>query len=160
KAARRWGYEHKGVEDGMANIIVFDANFHGRTTTIVGFSSDDVSQGGFGPFAPGFRSVPYGDLEAVRAAIDDHTVAVLIEPIQGEAGVIVPPAGFLAGLRTLCDEEQVLLIADEVQAGCGRTGLTFAVEHEGVVPDLLVLAKALGGGILPLSAVCGDRSVL
>jgi len=160
KAARRWGYRVRGVPADAATIVVFDGNFHGRTTTIVGFSSDPDSRRDFGPFAPGFRSVPFGDLDAVAAAIDDTTVAVLVEPIQGEAGIVVPPSGFLAGLRRLCSERGVLLVADEIQSGLGRTGRTFACDHEGVVPDLYLLGKALGGGIVPISAVVGDWDVL
>lgn len=160
KAARRWGYRVKGVPPDAATIVVFDGNFHGRTTTIVGFSNDTESNAGFGPFTPGFRRVAYGDLDAVRAAFDETTVAVLVEPIQGEAGVIVPPEGFLAGLRQLCSAHDVLLIADEIQSGLGRTGRTFACDHEGIVPDLYVLGKALGGGIVALSAVVGDWDVL
>jgi ornithine--oxo-acid transaminase len=150
----------RGVPADAATIVVFDGNFHGRTTTIVGFSSDPDSRRDFGPFTPGFRSVPFGDLDAVAAAIDDTTVAVLVEPIQGEAGIVVPRSGFLAGLRRLCTERGVLLAADEIQSGLGRTGRTFACDHEGVVPDLYLLGKALGGGIVPISAVVGDWDVL
>jgi ornithine--oxo-acid transaminase len=160
KAARRWGYRTKGLMPGSAHIIVFSGNFHGRTTTIVGFSSDPDTRADFGPFTPGFRVVPYGDLDATSVAIDDTTVAVLVEPIQGEAGVVVPPDGFLAGLRRLCSARSVLLIADEIQSGLGRTGMTFACDYEGVVPDLYVLGKALGGGIVALAAVVGDWDVL
>jgi ornithine--oxo-acid transaminase len=160
KVARRWGYRVKGVPHDRASIVVFEGNFHGRTTTIVGFSSDPSSRRDFGPFTPGFRTVPYGDLAGVEAAIDDTTVAVLIEPIQGEAGVVIPPPGFLRALRRLCRDRQVLLVADEIQSGLGRTGYTFACDAEGVVPDLYLLGKALGGGIVPLSAVVGDWDVL
>jgi ornithine--oxo-acid transaminase len=160
KVARRWGYRVKGVPHDRASIVVFEGNFHGRTTTIVGFSSDPSSRRDFGPFTPGFRTVPYGDLAGVEAAIDDTTVAVLIEPIQGEAGVVIPPPGFLRGLRRLCRDRQVLLVADEIQSGLGRTGYTFACDADGVVPDLYLLGKALGGGIVPLSAVVGDWDVL
>jgi ornithine--oxo-acid transaminase len=160
KAARRWGYEVKGVPLDEAEIVVFDGNFHGRTTTIVGFSSDAGARAGFGPFTPGFRRVPFGDAAAVRAAIGDRTVAVLVEPIQGEAGVVVPPDGFLRALRRTCTDARVLLVADEIQSGLGRTGRTFACDHEDVEPDLYVLGKALGGGIVPLSAVVGDWDVL
>ena len=160
KLARKWGYEAKGVEERQANIIVMADNFHGRTTTVISFSNDETARRSFGPFTPGFRTVPFGDLDAVAAAIDADTVAVLVEPIQGEAGVIVPPAEFLPGLRALCTERNVLLIADEIQSGLGRTGTTFACEHSGVVPDLYLLGKALGGGIMPVSAVVGDRAVL
>ena len=160
KTARRWGYDVKGVAPGRAKIIVADGNFHGRTVTIVGFSTDPTAQAGFGPFTPGFEVVPYGDVDALRAAIDDDTVAFLVEPIQGEAGVIVPPDGYLRAARELCTGRGVLLMADEIQSGLGRTGTTFAVEHEGVVPDVYILGKALGGGIMPLSAVVADRDVL
>jgi ornithine--oxo-acid transaminase len=160
KTARRWGYDVKGVAPDRAKIVVADGNFHGRTVTIVGFSTDPTAQAGFGPFTPGFEVVPYGDVEALRAAIDDDTVAFLVEPIQGEAGVIVPPDGYLRAARELCTERGVLLMADEIQSGLGRTGTTFAVEHEGVVPDVYILGKALGGGIMPLSAVVADRDVL
>ncbi len=160
KVSRRWGYQVKGVPADTANIVVCEGNFHGRTTTIVGFSTDPVAHDGFGPFTPGFRLVPFGDAAAVRAAIDDSTVAVLVEPIQGEAGVVVPPDGYLADLRALCTENRVLLIADEVQSGLGRTGTTFACELAGVQPDVYVLGKALGGGIVPVSAVVSSREIL
>lgn len=160
KVARKWGYDVKGVAADSARIIVASGNFHGRTTTIVGFSDDPDARNGFGPFTPGFDMVPYGDLAAIEAAITPDTVAVLIEPIQGEGGVIIPPAGFLAGLRELCTRENVLFVADEIQAGLGRTGRTFACDHDGVVPDLYVLGKALGGGIVPVSAVVGNSDVL
>ncbi len=160
KVSRKWGYDVKGVAADQARIIVADGNFHGRTTTIVGFSDDEDARGGFGPFTPGFDRVPYGDLDAIAAAITPETVAVLIEPIQGESGVILPPDGFLRGLRELCTRENVLFVADEIQSGLGRTGRTFACDHEDVVPDLYVLGKALGGGIVPVSAVVGDSDVL
>jgi ornithine--oxo-acid transaminase len=160
KTARKWGYEVKGVPDGEAVIIAFDGNFHGRTTTIVSFSTDPDARGGFGPYTPGFRTVPYGDLAALAAAMDDRVVAVLTEPIQGEAGVIVPPPGFLAGVRELCNAHGALFIADEIQSGLGRTGATFACEHEDVVPDMYILGKALGGGIVPVSAVVSSSDVL
>jgi len=160
KVARRWGYQVKGVAPGTANIIVAEGNFHGRTTTIVGFSTDPVARDGFGPFAPGFRLVPFGDAAAMRAAIDESTVAVLIEPIQGEAGVLMPPAGYLRDVRAACTENRVLFIADEIQSGLGRTGATFACEHEGVQPDVYVLGKALGGGIVPVSAVVSSAEIL
>ncbi|HYM03808.1 MAG TPA: ornithine--oxo-acid transaminase, partial [Stellaceae bacterium] len=160
KAARRWGYRVKGIARDRAEIIVAEGNFHGRTTAIVGFSSDEENRRDFGPFAPGFRAVPFGDLAAMEAAITADTAAVLVEPIQGEAGIIVPPAGWLAGLRRLCDERKVLLILDEVQSGLGRTGAWFAFEHEGVKPDGLVLGKALGGGVLPVSAFLATREVM
>ena len=160
KVARKWGYEVKGVPADSARIIVASGNFHGRTTTIVGFSDDPDARDGFGPFAPGFDTVPYGDLAALEAAITPETVAVLVEPIQGEGGVVIPPEGYLRGIREVCTRENVLFAADEIQAGLGRTGRTFACDHEGVVPDLYVLGKALGGGIVPVSAVVGDREVL
>jgi ornithine--oxo-acid transaminase len=160
KTARRWGYDVKGVAPDRAKIVVADGNFHGRTVTIVSFSTDPTAQEGFGPFTPGFEVVPYGDADVLRAAIDDDTVAFLVEPIQGEAGVIVPPDGYLRAARDICSERGVLLIADEIQSGLGRTGTTFAVEHEGVVPDVYVLGKALGGGIMPLSAVVANRDIL
>src|SRR6266480_1315051 len=160
KTARRWGYDVKGVAPDRAKIVVADGNFHGRTVTIVGFSDDPSAKCGFGPFTPGFGSVPFGDVEALRAAIDDDTVAFLVEPIQGEAGVVLPPEGYLRAARELCTERGVLLMADEIQSGLGRTGTTFACEHEGVVPDVYILGKALGGGIMPVSAVVADRDVL
>ena len=160
KVARAWGYRVKGVEKDAANILVFGGNFHGRTTTIVGFSDDPDARDDFGPFTPGFRRVPFGDAAAAAAAIDANTVGVLVEPIQGEAGVIVPPDDFLPELRRLCTENNVLLIADEVQSGLGRVGETFACSLWGVVPDVYLLGKALGGGILPVSAVVADRDVL
>ncbi|AJP00902.1 ornithine--oxo-acid aminotransferase [Streptomyces cyaneogriseus subsp. noncyanogenus] len=160
KVARKWAYEVKGVPDGRATIVVAADNFHGRTTTIVGFSTDETARSGFGPFTPGFRVVPYNDLAALRAAVDDTTAAVLIEPIQGEAGVIVPDDGYLTGVRELTQRANCLFVADEIQSGLGRTGRTLAVEHESVVPDLVLLGKALGGGIVPVSAVVGRREVL
>ncbi len=160
KAARRWGHQVKGIADGTARIIVADGNFHGRTTTIVSFSTDPDARSGYGPYTPGFDVVPYGDLDALAAAIGDDTCAVLLEPIQGEAGVIIPPEGYLRGVRRLCDERGVLFLADEIQSGLGRTGRTFACDHEGVVPDVWILGKALGGGIVPLSAIVADRDVM
>jgi ornithine--oxo-acid transaminase len=160
KTARRWGYDVKGVAPDRARIVVADGNFHGRTVTIVSFSDDPTAKDGFGPFTPGFVSVPYGDLDALEDAIDDDTVAFLVEPIQGEAGVVIPPDGYLRAAREICSERGVLLIVDEIQSGLGRTGTTFASDHEGVVPDVYVLGKALGGGIIPLSAVVADRDVL
>src|ERR1043166_3748164 len=160
KAARRWGYRVKRIPRDRAEIIVADGNFHGRTTTIVGFSSEAAYRDGFGPFAPGFRSVPFGDIAAMERAITPETAAVLIEPIQGEAGVIVPPPGYLARVRALCDKHHVLLILDEVQSGLGRTGAWFAFEHEGIRPDAVILGKALGGGVLPVSAFVGRREVM
>ena len=160
KVMRKWGYEVKGIMPDQAEIIVATGNFHGRTTTIVGFSDDPDARNGFGPFAPGFRMVPYGDLEAVEAAIGPNTAGVLMEPIQGEGGVVIPPGGFWKGLRELTAKHNVLIAADEIQAGLGRCGTTFASDHEGVVPDLYVLGKALGAGIVPVSAVVADRDVL
>ncbi|MGV0741157.1 ornithine--oxo-acid transaminase [Mycolicibacterium sp. XJ870] len=160
KVARKWGADVKGVPAGQANIVVAQNNFHGRTTTIISFSDDETARRGFGPYTPGFRSVPFGDAGAVSDAIDENTVAVLIEPIQGEAGVIVPPADFLPRVREVCTQRMVLMIADEIQSGLARTGRTFACEHWGVVPDVYLLGKALGGGVIPLSAVVADRDVL
>jgi ornithine--oxo-acid transaminase len=160
KAARKWGYTVKGVPAGKAEIIVFEGNFHGRTTTIVGFSTEAQYRAGFGPFTPGFKVVPYGDAAAVRTAITRNTVAVLVEPIQGEAGVVVPPEGFLRELRNLCSMENVLLIADEIQTGLGRTGRMFACDYERVKPDIYILGKALGGGLYPVSAVVSSREIL
>ncbi|MHA3023582.1 ornithine--oxo-acid transaminase [Mycobacterium sp. BMJ-28] len=160
KVARKWGYDIKGVPANQANIVVAQNNFHGRTTTIVSFSDDPTARAGFGPFTPGFRSVPFGDADALAAAIDDNTVAVLLEPIQGEAGIIVPPDDFLPRVRAVCTERNVLMIADEIQSGLGRTGRTFACEHWAVVPDVYLLGKALGGGVVPVSAVVADRDIL
>jgi ornithine--oxo-acid transaminase len=160
KLARKWGYEVKGVPEGLANIIVMEGNFHGRTISVISFSNDEVATTSYGPFTPGFVPVPYGDLDAVEAAIDANTVAILVEPVQGEAGVIVPPAGFLTGVRELATKHRVLMIADEIQSGLGRAGSTFYCEQVGVVPDLYLLGKALGGGIVPVSAVVGDAEVL
>ena len=160
KVSRAWGYRVKGVPDGQAEIVVAANNFHGRTTTIVSFSTDPDAHNDFGPYTPGFIIVPYGDLGALAEAVGPNTVAVLLEPIQGEAGVLVPPAGYLAGVRSICDETNVLFIADEIQSGLGRTGRTFAIEHEGVIPDMYVLGKALGGGIVPVSAVAANANVL
>ncbi|TAL43423.1 MAG: ornithine--oxo-acid transaminase [Salinibacterium sp.] len=160
KVARAWGYRVKRVAPGKATIIVMSGNFHGRTTTIVGFSDDEQAHTDFGPFGPGFITVPYGDAAAVENAIDKNTVAVLVEPIQGEAGIIVPPPEFLPRVREITSGSNVLLIADEVQSGLGRTGSTFACDLVGVVPDLYLLGKALGGGIVPVSAVVGNRDVL
>lgn len=160
KVARKWGYQVKGVPEGQATIVVAENNFHGRTTTIISFSTDPEARADFGPYTPGFRIVPYGDLTALREAVDDTTVAVLLEPIQGEAGVYVPPPGYLAGVRELCDQRNVLFLADEIQSGLGRTGATFACDHEQVVPDAYLLGKALGGGIVPVSAVVANTDVL
>ncbi|HEY0637185.1 MAG TPA: ornithine--oxo-acid transaminase, partial [Pseudonocardiaceae bacterium] len=160
KIARKWAYRVKGVPENTAEIIVAGSNFHGRTTTIISFSTDEVARADYGPFTPGFIVVKYGDLEALSSAISPRTAAVLVEPIQGEAGVLVPPAGYLAEVRRLCDANDVLLIADEIQSGLARTGTLLALEHEGVRADLYTLGKALGGGILPVSAVVGSRAVL
>ncbi|CAG7604778.1 Ornithine aminotransferase [Paenibacillus solanacearum] len=160
KAARRWAYRRKGVPDGEAEIIVCSGNFHGRTVTVTSFSSDEAYRQGFGPFTPGFRIIPYGDAAALERAITPGTAAFLVEPIQGEAGVIIPPEGYLREVAALCKRHQVLLIADEIQTGFGRTGRRFACDHEEVVPDMYVLGKALGGGVFPVSAVAADRDVL
>jgi ornithine--oxo-acid transaminase len=160
KAARRWGYGRKQIARDQAEIIVANNNFHGRTTTIVGFSSDESYREGFGPFAGGFKLVPFGDADAVERAITDKTCAILIEPIQGEAGIVVPPEGYLRDLRTLCDRHNILLILDEVQSGLGRTGRWFAHQHEGIRPDGLILGKALGGGVYPVSAFVGTQDVM
>lgn len=161
KTARKWGYDVKGVAPDRAKIITCSRNFHGRTTTIVGFSTDPLARQGFGPFAPGFVTVPFGDAEALAAALqDEDVVAFLVEPIQGEAGVVVPPDGYLTRARELCTEHGALLVADEIQSGLGRTGYTFASEHEGVEPDVYILGKALAGGIVPLSAVVANDDVL
>jgi ornithine--oxo-acid transaminase len=160
KVARKWAYEIKGVPENRAQIITAGGNFHGRTLTIVSFSDDPTAREHYGPYTPGFVSVKYGDLDALRDAITPDTAAVLLEPIQGEAGVLVPPAGYLAGVRAACDEHDVLFIADEIQSGLGRTGSTLALDQEGVRADLYTLGKALGGGIMPVSAVVGNRDVL
>ncbi|HEX4701736.1 MAG TPA: ornithine--oxo-acid transaminase, partial [Pseudonocardiaceae bacterium] len=160
KVARKWAYQVKGVPAGTAEIVVAGANFHGRTTTIVSFSTDEVARADFGPFTPGFTVVKYGDAEALAAAVNERTAAVLIEPIQGEAGVVVPPPGYLREARRICDRAGAVLIADEIQSGLARTGELLALDHEGVRADLYTLGKALGGGIMPVSAVVGTRSVL
>ncbi|WP_425171390.1 ornithine--oxo-acid transaminase [Mycobacterium sp.] len=160
KVARKWGTDVKGVPAGQANIVVADNNFHGRTISIVGFSSDEAARNGFGPFTPGFRSVPFGDADAAAGAVDEHTVAVLVEPIQGEAGIVIPPDDYLPAVRAICTERDVLMVADEIQSGLARTGRTFACDHWGVVPDVYLLGKALGGGVVPVSAVVADREIL
>jgi ornithine--oxo-acid transaminase len=160
KTARKWGYEVKGVPAGQAVIVTFEGNFHGRTTTIVSFSTDSDARASYGPYTPGFRVVPYGDQAALAAAMDERVVGVLIEPIQGEAGVVVPPPGYLRAVREACTAHGALMIADEIQSGLGRTGTTFACEHENVTPDMYLLGKALGGGIVPVSAVVSSREVL
>ena len=160
KAMRKWGYDKKGIEYGKAEIIVAEGNFHGRTTTIVGFSTDPDSTSRFGPFTPGFVIVPYGDLEAVRRAITPNTCAIFMEPIQGEGGVVIPPQGFLQGLRKLADESNSLLVLDEIQSGLGRTGKLFAFEHEGIRPDGITIGKALSGGYYPVSAFLANDAVM
>ncbi|MFY1636545.1 ornithine--oxo-acid transaminase [Solwaraspora sp. WMMB335] len=160
KIARKWAYQIKGVPDGAAEILVAGENFHGRTTTIVSFSTDPEARNGFGPFTPGFKVVPYGDADALRAAVTENTAAVLLEPIQGEAGVVVPAKGYLADVRQICDDTNTLFVADEIQSGLARTGTTLALDHEGVHADLYTLGKALGGGIVPVSAVVGRADVI
>ncbi|MBW5448264.1 ornithine--oxo-acid transaminase [Cohnella sp. CFH 77786] len=160
KAVRRWAYRVKGVPADQAEIIVCEGNFHGRTITVTSFSSAEEYREGFGPFTPGFRIIPYGDIEALRAAITPNTAAFLVEPIQGEAGIILPPDGYLKAASELCRENRVLLAADEIQTGFGRTGKLFASDWEGVKPDLYILGKALGGGVFPISAVAADDEIL
>ncbi len=160
KVARKWAYRIKGVPENQAQIITAGGNFHGRTISIISFSDDPVATADYGPYTPGFIGVKYGDLEALTSAMNPNTAAILLEPIQGEAGVLVPPPGYLAEVRRLCDEHNVLFIADEIQSGLGRTGSLLALDHEGVRADLYTLGKALGGGIMPVSAVVGRRSVL
>ncbi len=160
KAARRWGYEKKGIPDGLAEIVVFENNFHGRTTTIVGFSSEPSYRAGFGPFTPGFKLIRFGDIDALRAAITPNTCAVLMEPIQCEAGILIPPDGYLRAVSDLCRSNNVLFMADEIQTGLGRTGRMFACDHEDVKPDVYILGKALAGGFYPVSAVVSSHEVL
>ena len=160
KTARKWGYQVKGVPADRAEIVVCEGNFHGRTVTIVSFSDDAQYRAGFGPFTPGFTVIPYGDAAALERAITPHTVGFLFEPIQGEGGVVVPPAGYLTACRKICTRHRVLLMADEIQTGLGRTGRRLACDHEGVKPDVLILGKALGGGVLPVSAVLASREIL
>lgn len=160
KVSRKWGIQVKKVDPERANIVVMDGNFHGRTTTIVGFSTDPVAREGYSPFTPGFTIVPYGDAAAVEAAITEHTVAVLLEPIQGEGGVVIPPDGYLTAVREICTRHGVLMVADEIQSGLARTGKTFACDHELVVPDIWVMGKALGGGIMPVSAIAANHDVM
>ena len=160
KAMRKWGYDKKGIEYGQAEIIVADGNFHGRTTTIVGFSTDPDSTSRFGPFTPGFVIVPYGDLDAVKKAVNKNTCAIFMEPIQGEGGVIIPPRGFLKGLREVADQNHLLLVLDEIQSGLGRTGKLFAFEHEGIRPDGVTIGKALSGGYYPVSAFLANDEVM
>ncbi len=160
KAARQWGYMVKKIPENQAEIIVADGNFHGRTTTIISFSTEPDYRKNFGPFTPGFKAVRFGDLKAIEEAITPNTCAILIEPIQGEAGIKVPPEGFLRDLRALCTKNNVLMMLDEVQSGLGRTGKMFAFQHENIMPDALILGKALGGGVLPVSAVVGTKAVM
>lgn len=160
KAARKWAYVNKGVPVDSAEILVADGNFHGRTTTIVSFSTEEQYRMGFGPFTPGFGTVPYGDLAAIEAAITPRTAAILLEPIQGEGGVIVPPAGYLAGVRALCSRHGILMILDEIQTGLGRTGRMWAHQHDGIRPDAICVGKALGGGVYPVSAFCADDELM
>lgn len=160
KAARKWGYKVKGVEADKAEIIVCENNFHGRTTTIVGFSSEEQYRADFGPFTPGFRTIPYGDADALAAAINPNTVGFLFEPIQGEGGILMPPTGFISEARRICSENRVLLMADEIQTGLGRTGKMFACEHENIKPDILIIGKALGGGLYPVSAILASQEVM
>jgi ornithine--oxo-acid transaminase len=160
KVSRKWGYQVKGVHESQATIVAMEGNFHGRTTTIVSFSTDPDATIGYAPYTPGFRLVPYGDVDALAAAVDETTVAILLEPVQGEAGVVIPPEGYLQHVRALCRDRNVLMVADEIQSGLARTGRTFACDHEDVVPDMYILGKALGGGLYPVSAVAANRDVL
>jgi ornithine--oxo-acid transaminase len=160
KAARKWGYKVKGIPQDKAEIIVCAGNFHGRTVTIVSFSSDDQYRDGFGPFTPGFKIIPYGDIEALRNAITPNTCAFLVEPIQGEAGIVIPPEGFLHEAAELCRQNHALLMTDEIQSGLGRTGKLFAYMYEGITPDVLIIGKALAGGCYPVSAVLASREIL
>lgn len=160
KCARKWGYESKGVDDGQAQIIVCNDNFHGRTLSIIGFSTDENARKNFGPFTPGFKTIPFGDADALEQAIGPNTVAFLVEPIQGEAGVIIPPKGYLKKVRKICTDKNVLLILDEIQTGLGRTGKLLAEEHEGIQADLTLIGKALSGGFYPVSAVLSNEAVL
>jgi ornithine--oxo-acid transaminase len=160
KCARKWGYETKGVADGQAEIIVCNDNFHGRTLSIIGFSTDENARENFGPFTPGFKTIPFGDAEALEQAIGPNTVAFMVEPIQGEAGVIIPPKGYLQKVRQICTQKNVLLILDEIQTGLGRTGKLLAEEHDGIQADLTLIGKALSGGFYPVSAVLSNEAVL
>jgi ornithine--oxo-acid transaminase len=160
KAARKWGYKVKGIPEGTAEIIVCSNNFHGRTVTIVSFSTDEQYRDGFGPFTPGFKVIPYGDASALRQAIAPNTCGFLVEPIQGEAGIIIPPAGYLREAESICRQNRVLLMCDEIQSGLGRTGELFAYQHEGITPDVLIVGKALSGGFYPVSAVLASKDVL
>ncbi|MFN4893801.1 MAG: ornithine--oxo-acid transaminase [Bacteroidota bacterium] len=161
KITRKWGYEVKGIPDGQAKIVVCEHNFHGRTSTVVSFSTDPTARAHFGPYMPGFITIPYNDVSALEAALEDSNVAgFLVEPIQGEAGVVVPDEGYLAKCKSLCEKKRVLFMADEIQTGLGRTGKMLACDHEGVRPDVLILGKALSGGLLPISAVLTDNEVM
>jgi ornithine--oxo-acid transaminase len=160
KAVRKWGYTHKGVPEGRAEVIVCADNFHGRTITVIGFSTEEQYRAGFGPFTPGFKIIPFGDAKALAEAITPHTVAFLVEPIQGEAGVIVPPAGYLQEVRRICTAKEVVLILDEIQTGLGRTGRLLAEAHEGIEADVTLIGKALSGGFYPVSAVLSNTDVL
>ena len=160
KAARKWGYKVKGIPEDQAEILVFSGNFHGRTTTIVGFSDEAQYRDGFGPFTPGFTLLPYGELDVIRRAMNPNVAAVLVEPIQGESGIVIPPDGYLRGIEQLCREQHVLFIADEIQSGLGRTGKLFAFQHEGVHPDVVIIGKALAGGFYPVSAILSDDEVM
>ncbi len=160
KAMRKWGYETKGIPDEQAEIIVMENNFHGRTVTIVSFSSEPSYRNGFGPFTPGFHTVPFGDAAALERSVTQNTVGVLLEPIQAEAGILIPPAGYLKEVRAICDRHHILLALDEIQTGLCRTGKNFCFEHEGISPDVLILGKSLGGGLLPISATIARREVL
>jgi ornithine--oxo-acid transaminase len=160
KTIRKWGCKVKGVEQNKGEIIVFEENFHGRTTTIVSFSTDPVAHDFYGPYTPGFEIVPYNDLEAVRKAVNKNTVGILVEPVQGEAGVVVPDDGFVKGLREIADEHNILLAVDEIQTGFGRTGKLFAFMHDDIEPDIIIMGKALGGGVFPVSAIAADKDIL
>jgi ornithine--oxo-acid transaminase len=160
KVARKWGYTAKGIPENMAEIIVCANNFHGRTVTAISFSTESQYRRGFGPFTPGFKVIPFGDVQALRSAITLNTCAFLVEPIQGEAGVMIPPAGFLKQANDICDRQNVLLMADEIQSGLGRTGKLFAYMHEGITPDVLIIGKALAGGFYPVSAVLASKNIL
>ncbi len=160
KLARKWAYQVKGIPRYKADIIVAEGNFHGRTTTIVSFSTTDFYKDDFGPFTPGFTTVPYGDLEAIKSAITENTAAIMLEPLQGENGIIVPPEGYLKAVKALCEENNILFIADEIQTGLGRTGALFASQHENVRPDITIIGKALSGGFYPVSAVLADKAIL
>lgn len=160
KIARRWGYRVKGITENQGNIIVAEGNFHGRTISVISFSNDDVARADYGPYTPGFVHVPYGDAAALADAIDENTIGMLVEPIQGEGGVVVPPAGYLQEVRKICTDHGILMMADEIQSGLGRTGKTFACDHEDVTPDMYIMGKALGGGVMPLSAVAANHNIM